>query len=187
MKSLPAKYIILGVAILIVWVFAAFVPSYRTHLRIGEDTAEAQRQLNDFETTLNRLPDFIKGFNALQSTRRNLTAKLYTKDDVMRLFDRLYIEAGENSLTITEITPPIEELLALNKQIGDPTKPMFLNISVRMEGGYGDFARFVRAVEQSDFYRGTNICQIMGAKDEVYQLKQIYGFKALLGNFESKS
>jgi Tfp pilus assembly protein PilO len=187
MKTLPVKYIILGVAITVLWLFAAFIPTYRSHLRVEIETAEAQLQLTDFENTLNRLPEFIKGYNELQSTRKNLTAKLYTKDDVLRLFDRLYLEAGERNLTITEITPPIEELLSLNKQIGNPTKPLFLNISVRMEGGYGDFARFVRAIERSDFYRGTNLCQIIGARDELFHLRQVYGFKALLGNFESKS
>ena len=130
---------------------------------------------------------FIKGYNELQSTRSNLTARLYTKDDILRLFDRLYLEAGHENLTIIEITPPIEELLSLNRQVGDPTKPLFLNISVRLEGGYVDFARFVRVIENSEFYRGTNLCQIIGARDDVYRLKQVYGFKALLGSLESNS
>ena len=187
MKSVLPKYIIMGAVLTTIWVFAAFIPSYRNHLRVEEDTAEARRQLADFESTLSRLPEFIEGYNELQSARSNLTARLYTKDDILRLFDRLHFEASEKNLVITEITPPIEELLTLNKSVGDPTRPLFLNISIRTEGGYRDFARFVRAIEKSDFYRGTNMCQIIGGRDELYNLKQVYGFRALLGSLESEA
>lgn len=190
MKQWIASYAVAGLGLVAVWSLLIFVPFHKELTRLEIQTLESQRQLEDFKIRVSELPRFIQARQKLIEQKAFLSSKLYTKGDLLKLFDQLERQAQNEGLAITEISPPIDELLYLNSLVPDSTQPQFLNFILKLEGNYIDFGRFVGHVEKSDYFRGINECQIMGGKetrnsDDYVQLQ--IGLKALLGSFKEKS
>ncbi|MDF1544351.1 MAG: hypothetical protein P1R58_04535 [bacterium] len=187
MKLGAHKYLLVAMVVTTAWVFFAYRPLDR-QLDQGYDRIKAARiAMDDFSSTLQQLPEFEKSCQTLEQSRRELNETLYTKRDVLRLFEHLQQRAAENNLKVVEISPPIEELIRLNQAVSDSTVPLFLNIGLNLEGSYRDYGNFVKSTEQSAYYRGTNLCQIIGARNDIRRLAFKYSFKALLGNVEERS
>lgn len=187
MKLASVKYPLIAVGLVAVWVFSVYLPFNRKYNDGKARVKVAQQRLRDFEVTLGQLQEYIESCKSLESSMKELNERLYTKKDVIKLFQHLGSEADTNQLELVEITPPIEELLALNEVVQDTSKPLFLNIGLRLKGGYTDFGRFVKSVEKSPFYRGTKHCQITGAKEDIKELLFDYSFTALLGGIGEQS
>jgi len=177
-----------GAALVLVglWLFLLFVPLHREHVNLAAQTVEAQQQLDDFKRIMNELPGFMKARESLRLRKAALSSKLYTKDDILKLFDQLKRQAQKQNMLITEISPSVEELLYLNSIVPDSSQPQFLNINLNLKGGYISFGRFVGQVEQSRYFRGLNYCKVIGSKDTRDDIQLQLGFKALLGGIEGK-
>lgn len=186
MKSRLAIYIVVGLAVIAVWIFAALMPHYRAYSSIDSQIFEAQRKLVDFRQTILLLPEYVKTRNELAQRKAALNSSLYTKENILSLFEKFYLLADKYRVTIEEITPPIEELLQINRILPDSTGLMFLNISLRVQGNYQDFGRFVSAIEAEPFYRGPNNCNIIGTLDRHADVQYFLGFKSLLGSLKDK-
>jgi len=186
MKTQIAAYV--GVALVLVglWFFGLYVPLHREHVNLAAQTIETQQQLDDFKRIMNELPGFIEAHESLRSRKAALSSKLYTKDDILKLFDQLKRQAQKQNMLIMEISPSVEELLYLNSIVPDSSQPQFLNISLDLKGGYISFGRFVGQVEQSGYFRGINYCKVIGSKDTRDDIRLQLGFKALLGGIEGK-
>ena len=187
MNRKPFIYFLATVVLATVWILLVWLPYHRQHTLLKVQINDAKQQLKDYKNTLEQLPKIIAERNQYENIKSILDEKLYTKRDMLKLFDKLYEIASKNQLHIVEITPPIEELLLLNRNISDSTIPLFLNITLSITGDYVNFGKFTEKVEKSLFFRGTNICQIMGDSKPIDELKFLFGFKALLGNLEIKS
>lgn len=187
MNKRPFIYIFTTLILLTLWTLMIWLPSYRQNLLIKVRINEAKQQLNDYKYTLEQLPLIIAEKKQYENMKSILDEKLYTKQDILKLFDKLYDIAYKEQLHIVEITPPVEELLMLNRNISDSTQPLFLNITLSMTGNYINFGKFSEKIENSQFHRKTNICQIIGDSKPVNKLKFMFGFKALLGKLDNKS
>jgi Tfp pilus assembly protein PilO len=189
-KQWIASYAVVGLGLMALWVLLIFVPLHKQLARLEIQTLESQRQLEDFKSRVSQLPQFIQARQKLIEQKAFLSSKLYTKGDILKLFEQLERQAQNEGLAITEISPPIEELLYLNSVVPDSIQPQFLNFDLKLEGNYINFGRFVGHVEKSDYFRGVNECQIMGGKEtrnaDGYVQFQL-GLKALLGSFKEKS
>ncbi|MFQ6007760.1 MAG: hypothetical protein ACE5K8_02305 [Candidatus Zixiibacteriota bacterium] len=190
MKRWIITYTVAGIGLMFVWFLLVFVPLHKERVRLETQILESQRQLEDFKRRVSEVPQFIEARQKLIEQRALLSSKLYTKGDLIKLFEQLERQAQSENLTITEISPPIEELLYLNSLVPDSTQPQFLNLDLKLDGNYIGFGKFVGHVEQSNYFRGINECQIMADKETrgtdghvQFQL----GIKALLGNFKDKS
>ena len=86
---------------------------------------------------------------------------------------------------VVEITPPVEELLELNRVLPDSTKPQFLTIGVRLSGDFIKFGQYVREIEEAPYFRGLQRCTIIGNREKNENQQLYVSFKALLGNFRS--
>jgi Tfp pilus assembly protein PilO len=169
------------------WFFLLFTPLHKEQTSIAVKTKEAQQQLADFKTIMNELPGFLKARQDLETERSMLNSRLYAKNDILRLFQELRQRAQEKNLVITEISPPIDELLYLNSIVPDSNQPQYLSISLKLEGRYMDFGRFVGVVEQSDYFRGINNCKIMETRTSDVKILFELGLNALLGSFKEKA
>ena len=187
MNKRPFIYIFTTLLITTIWILMVWLPSYRQQMLIKVEINDAKQQLNDYKYTLEQLPLIIAKKQQYENMKSILDEKLYTKRDILKLFDKLYDIAYKEQLQIVEITPPVEELLMLNRNISDSTQPLFLNITISMTGDYINFGKFSEQIENSQFHRKTNICQIIGDSNPVEELKFRFGFKALLGSLENKS
>ena len=96
------------------------------------------------------------------------------------MLDKLDQEARANNLEILDITPPVSELLELNR-ITRPDEPLFLNITLTIAGNYVGFGKYMNNLEKAPFFRGVNSCHISGLPEEDPQLSLVVGFKTLLG------
>ncbi len=90
-------------------------------------------------------------------------------------------------LSVTAITPPIEELLTLNRSVQNQGDPAFLNITMKLRGDYYSFSRFVLNLETAPYFRGATACQILDENAEPDRLQCTFGFRALLGESEGSS
>lgn len=187
MKKLIAIYSAIGIAIGAVWFFTAFVPYHQEKLAADVRIAEAQQQLNDFQATIADLPRIMNERKSLITRKNDMNSKLYTKEDVLKLFEALDKEALRWDLKITEITPPIEELLYLNSIVADSSLPQFLNIGVSVEGDYVNFGRLITRIEAAEYFRGINSCKMFGHADDHTKITLQLGFKALLGSLKDKA
>lgn len=187
MKSLTVPYLGAALTLIGLWFFFLFVPLHKQEASLTDQTREAQQQLNDFKKIMYELPQFVDAFENLKEQKAVLASKLYSKTDILRLFDKLNLQAKKENLVVAEISPSVEELLSLNSILPDSTQPQFLNIKLRLKGDYISFGRFINRVEQSDYFRGINDCQVEGTKDGRGDIRLQLGFKALLGSFTERT
>ncbi|UCG62051.1 MAG: hypothetical protein JSV52_01800 [Candidatus Zixiibacteriota bacterium] len=169
------------------WFFGVYVPYQKDHDRMTTEIKKAESQLADFQNTISELPRFIERHHNLLSLKADLNSKLYTKNDVLRLFDALRLEASRKNVDVVEITPPVEELLYLNTIIPDSSKPQFLNIGLKLEGGFIGFGQFIEEIEHANYFRGVNTCKVYRRDDDKTKITMQFGFKALLGSLREET
>lgn len=176
-------YIYFGVtfAFVLVWYFLFVAPMNSHKADLNSRLTSAQAELADFSATLAELEDFLKLQEQLKNERVSLDSRLYAKENIIRLFDQLKDQANQRNLAITEITPPVDELIKLNETVPDSTKPQFLTIGLRIEGAYTDFGRFVGDIEKAGYFRGINKYQISSGRKDFERVAYSVTFKALLG------
>lgn len=181
-------YILLGsgFGLICLWFFILFIPFQTSNNKYEHEIQQAQNQFNDFNQTISMLPSIIKRKGTLERQKFELNSRLYTKAEVLSLFEKLKEKAAFINLSVSEITPPVEELLLLNSIIPDSTKPQFLNIGMRLKGNYIQFGKFVEILEREDYFRGINRCIITGDVKQNIETNFYIGFKALLGRYEAK-
>ena len=184
MRSKLVAYLGAGIAILCLWQFLVHVHLNRDHTLVLQQTVEAKAKLADFRTTVAQLPDFLAHSHSLEESKLHLQSSLYAKGDILRLLGKIDDQARAHGMKIKEITPPVSELLELNSTAGNPTDPQFLNITLRLEGDYVGFGRFVTDLEQVPYFRGINTCQINGSPAQNMKIDFSVGFRALLGSAE---
>ncbi len=165
------------------WYFLLYAPLARTHAATVTRIDEAERQLTDFRRTISELPGFVAARKRLLKARSDLHSHLYAKNCVLKLLDQLQQEAGGRNLTVTDVSPPVEELLLLNSMVVDSTQPGFLNIQLELTGNYVDFGKYVGFLETAEFFRGINGCRIAASPDVNHETTFRIGFRALLGSF----
>lgn len=183
------SYLLISSAVILIslWFFLLFTPYVQEKKSLKIKITDEKSQLQDFQQTINLLPKFMTERKLLKQRKEFLTSKLYTKEEVINLFSCIKDNAAAKNLIVTEITPPIEELLYLNSIIPDSTRPQFLNIGVSVSGSYIEFAKFIKKIENEPYFRGINACRISGSKDFNQNLELYIGFKALLGRIGDKS
>lgn len=171
----------------VLWFFLIYSPYLQNKDHFVNEIQNANIKLADFEQTINKLPDYIARRESLKKRREYLNSNLYTKEEVLNLFNQLKDKAARHNLYVSEITPPVEELLYLNSIVPDTNRPQFLNIGVHVTGSYIDFGKFVKTIEDQAYFRGINNCRISGSRDYNSQLDMYVTFKALLGRIGDKS
>jgi Tfp pilus assembly protein PilO len=169
------------------WFFLIYVPLHNRIAQVEIHATESQRQLDDFKACVNDIPRFLDARESLRIQKAEMSSRLYSKGDILKLLDGLQQQAQKENLTITEIIPPIEELLWLNSVVPDSGQLQTLNLSLKLEGAYVSFGKFVSSVEQSSYFRKINTCAITSGKETHGKLQLELGFTALLGNFEGSA
>lgn len=186
MRSKLTGYFIGGFAMIVIWMLAIFQPTYKEYKETATQVSEAEQKLQDFQSTIMLLPQMVKTREELSKRKERINSSLYTKENIISLFKSFTSLAKQNKVDIVEITPPIEELLKINRVTPDSSQLMFLNISLRIEGDYRDFGRFVSSLEQQEYYRGPNHCNIVSTYDRRSPIQYHLGFKSLLGSLKDE-
>lgn len=187
MKNRLPLFIAAGAGLIALWYFVAFIPFQAERKSVDDRLVSAKAELHDFNSTLAQLPQIVQTRNALVQDVNEVNSKLYAKGDLLRLFADLKSKAGDFGLHVTEISPPVSELLALNKNRPDSAAPQFLNLTIGLSGEYLRLGQFVTDLEQSPYFRGVNTCSISGKPGSTGELQIFIGFKAMLGVVSEES
>jgi len=170
------------------WYFLLEAPLGRQRVEISARTDQARQQIVEFRRIMAELPVYLETHRSLEQTRTDINESLYAKDEILELFDLITEQAQTYRLEVLEISPPVEELLLLNNLMPSPDKPPFLNLTIKLQGGYVDFGRYVAFIESAPFFRGVNLCQISSPPDDDdAPTSYLLGFRALLGQLEASS
>ena len=110
-------YIATSIALSALFCFFSIRPYMENSKNVDRGILEAQTQLDDFERMLQELPAWLQARKELDLRREELNSRLYAKQGILELFETLSKNAARNQLAVTEITPPISELLQLNNVI----------------------------------------------------------------------
>ncbi len=186
MKKRVLAYSSIGGALVLGWFLFLYTPIHKQRQQLALEIQKAQQQLDDYNRIMSELPRFVRLSRQLEQKRSELNTNLFAKDDILRLFEQLDTQARQQRLEITEITPPVEELLLLNRMVPDSTTPQFLSLTLKLKGDYVDFGKFLKIVEQSNYFRVINRCKITGSRGGDVNLRFELSFNALLGNFGEK-
>jgi len=181
MSHRQSAYAAICLGLAAAWGLFLFIPSQRQATERRTAATAAQQRLTEVQSMVAQVPAILKADEIMSNRRSEENSKLYGREDVLHLFDHLKAEASNYHLGVEEITPPVEELLALNKSMAQSNQPQFINMTVRLSGGYIDFGRFVRSLEEADYFRGVNSCLVTGSPDGKEPLQLAIGFRALLG------
>lgn len=175
--------ILVAVAVLLTagWFVFLYLPASGRQAKAHAELKSAEAQLRDYESTLAQVPVFIAARSELRKKLQIVNSSLYAKEDLVDLFNELERKAGGFSLRTVEITPPVEELLQLNRSVPSEGEPQILSLNIVMKGNYIDFGRFVEALENAPYFRTTQSCIITRLQDGSDQVTYSLGFKALLG------
>lgn len=187
MKRSLCIYSGIGVAMLTVWYLLLFTPLNNERAMVQLRAEQAREQLVEYQRIMVQLPMYLDTYRNLKKTKLDLNDGLYARDQILELFDLLTKQAERRRLKVLEISPPVEELLLLNSILPGSDQPPFLNLTVKLEGGYVDFGKYVQAVESAEFFRGINRCLMITDVDETAATTFTISFQALLGYQEANS
>ncbi|MEW5795757.1 MAG: hypothetical protein AB1772_05300 [Candidatus Zixiibacteriota bacterium] len=190
MNSIKNRITLFGfaaAALAVVWYFLVYCPTAQCLKVAHDDIDEAQLQLADFNRTMAELPEYLQADQNLQVLRHELNSSLYAKDDIVELFRQIVREANDYGLRLVQITPPVSELLELNRQASAENNPLFLNVTLDFRGEYLDFGRFVTRLETQPYFREATACHIRGQQTPSPVLDLSLSFRALLGSVEAAS
>lgn len=146
-------YLIAGLAVMISGAYLAlFVPRKRAMDAMYSETAALRYKLDDYRKTMVTINEYLARKRELESQRDNLTARLYSKKEILALVTRLKESAQERDLLVKEISPSLSELLALNALPPEDGSPRYLDIAMRYSGSYQDAGRFLQSLEQEPMF-----------------------------------
>jgi len=159
-------------------------PSFDEARRLDEEINKANVSLADFKRTMLEAPEFFKMHRDILNKKKHLTSQLYTKEDLIRLFDDFEAKARKHHLKITEITPSVEELLLLNRKLPSDAEPQILNLTVYLRGGFIEAGNFIREMESQKFYQDIDHCRISNNDPYSGNSEIKFSFRAVLGTLK---
>ena len=187
MKKIFGIYGSIGALLVGLWLLFIYTPYHNKIQGIEADMATAQSKLDEFAKVRAELPSLLAASRRLGNKRSSVDCQLYAKNDILNLFDHLRKTASKQHLTITEIKPSLEELLALNTIMPSAENPLFITIELHFDGSFIDFGKYMSYLEKAPFFRGVTSCQIKKVENVTAPLEMTIGFRALLGGFRENS
>ena len=187
LRQRTAIYAVTVLAMIVLWYFAVYTPASESLSSERDEVNNTLRQLADYSRTVQELPEFLITNDKLEAARREINSSLYAKSEIMDLFHQLTADARNHSLQLVQISPPVSELLELNRQASVDNVPLYLNLTLDLQGRYVDFGRFIGDLEAKAYFRSIRTCVIRGAQTPEHTIDMSLSFKALIGTREAAS
>jgi len=176
-----------GVILVVLWATLLYLPAKRQTDKLRTEGEHIQKQLDDYRSTVSKIPEFLARRDSLRLSRETMESSLYAKADILSLLDRIGQEARDYGLMITETTPSVSELLAMIEYSDNPQQPDFLTIQFYLKGSYTGFGKFVGTLENAPYFRGITSCYITRPYKRNAETTYLVGVKALLGTAREAS
>lgn len=176
-------YLTIAISIIIlgVWINFLAAPEYKERLRLKASIIESESRLTDYRNTMIEFHEQFKSHQELLNQKEHLISRLYSKDDIIMLFGDLAIKSSKYNVIVTEFSPSVVELIALNQSLVEGDEPLHLDITIKMRGQIPNVGRFIGEVESQNYYKGFNYCHIRNLRENDPISNISYSFKAILG------
>ena len=181
MKKRITAYSATGLILTVAWLLLIYSPTVKRKQALDSQIRGAEQQLVDFNKTMAELPKYLQTSTNLTRFKDELNSSLYAKNDILDLLEQITQDAVNNGLAVTEITPPVSELLELNRSTDLENEPQFLNITLDLSGQYLDFGKYVSHLEKTPYFRRINSCTARNGRQPQPQVAFTLSFKALIG------
>lgn len=185
MKNRIVIYSTIVIACCALWISLIYAPAKARRAVVELEIHEAREKLADYHQTLSELPAYIKSLDSLTQEKEHLLSNLYSKAEILKLIEKVNEQASSNDLVVVEVSPPVAELLRISRMSRDSELPEILNLTLRLEGQYQNFGKFLDQIERTPFFRGINRVRIDAQYETPDHLGFVLDFKALLGQSES--
>jgi len=180
MRLRISLFVAAGMGIALLWYFFLITPAHQVQAQLQADLVATQIQMEDFQATLNQLPVFLQTRDGINRKITEINSRLYSRQEMLKLFDHVEQLAQEQGLLVTELAPHIEELLLLAQTPPTPGQPQTMSLDVRLTGNYLSFGRFVETLEKQAYFKDVDKCLISDSPDLGGKLLFDLQFKALL-------
>ncbi len=184
MKRAYIITISVSAALLIGWVAIFALPAWEKRDFLKTELSNRDSQLNDYNDILTRFSATFKQFEQMLEKKNKILSRLYTKEDLVKLFSQLNRLAKVNGVEIVEISPSVDELIRMNRTIVKDGKPLELQLKIKMKGRLFNTSNFIRAIEKQDYYKGFQLCNIINQGVQDKRSFYNYSFIALLGTIK---
>lgn len=166
---------------LVLWYVFLITPEVNRQNEIEVKLAETRNRIDDFKRIMHQFSEYFDAHLEISGARASLISKLYSKADLLKLFECIEQKISNNDLQLIEISPSVEELLALNRKFADDNHLQPLDIIVRWRGSLQNTGSFIEAIEAENFYQGVNHFKISNPAEGRPYSDIEYGFKVILG------
>lgn len=170
--------------VLLLWFLFMMSPQMKKKNEIKASVAEAEKRLDDFKRTMREFPGYFNARQRLLQERISLVSKLYSKEDLVKLFDEMEKKSIKHELTLVELSPSVEKLLALNRNMPEENQPRLLDIVVKARGHLKNIGLYIKEIESGAFYKGLNYCRISNPAEYREFSDVSYSFRAILGTIK---
>ncbi len=167
-----------------IWYLFLLSPALQRRDAIAFQINEAEKQLADFYRIVTEFPSNFNSQKEMAHRKELLLSQLFSKDHIMRLFDSIEKIAEQHDVRLVEISPSVEELLRLNREMPKKGQPQILELSLNLKGTLENVGRFIGEIERGNFYKGVSLCGIMNPQAGHKESDIQYRFKAVLGAIE---
>lgn len=180
MRLRISLYVAAGAGIALAWYFFLITPAHHVQAQLQADLTATQIQMEDFQATLNQLPVFLQTRDGINRKIADINARLYSRQEMLDLFDHVEQLANRQGLFVSELAPHIEELLVLAQTPPAPGQPQIMSLTVRLTGEYLSFGQFIQTLEKQAYFKAVDKCLISDSPDQSGKLLFDLHFKALL-------
>jgi hypothetical protein len=176
--------IVIALTVSAVWFFLLFAPEMSRRRELETACSDSEARLKEFNDILINFPEYFDSQRQLLEKKKHLVSKLYSRDDLMKLFEEMYSRSDRRTLVLIEISPSVEELLEFNKRMAEENELQPLDITIKLRGPLKNIGKYIEEIEAQDFYMGINYCRITNPVDDHLHSDASYSFKAILGTIK---
>jgi hypothetical protein len=166
---------------LALWLIIMIFPQFKMKSEIGQSLNQVDTRLAEVQKAMASFPQELGTNREIKLMREIDLSRQYSREQLLTLFDQMRQYAYRENLAVLEISPSVEELLELNRNLARKKEFPQLNLTIRLNGSFRNLAQYIKNIESEEFYLGTNFCQIAAPTSGQGNPDMTYGFKAILG------
>lgn len=162
--------------------YALIFPLVNASSVVSSETGALHLKLAGYQSSLEMVNSYLKRRDSLNQRRTELTARLYARDDVLALIERLKERSETYNVRVREISPSVVELLAINDRPKADDTPQHVKISLRVSGSATAAGRLLQSLEAEPYFVDLMSLHVVGRERGLAPAEYIIHFLAQLGS-----
>ena len=183
MKRTMIIYGSLSICLCIAWLMLIFLPQRKEMSSLQTQMADLSTRLESSQQDLKSLPLLLQDRQSDETRVVDHSQQAWSVSSLPGLFDHLRGKASQYNLTVTDITPALEQLVTLRQEPSATDETGHLDMKLSLKGSYSDFGRFAESLNESAFVVRVIGCNIASNPSDWKDISYTYDFTVrLLGS-----